>query len=127
MAANDAVRRQVVEVRGRLLQEGPGSAQAVLRQSIRWLSLMVEAGYNPDYQLDAIFMCFEASKVKIATKKAPFRLRDDYFCVNFCVEAMNNTRAMKHWAQLGARISTLTRGPGSRNTLYFQTHNESIG
>ena len=64
MAANDAVRRQVVEVRRGLLQEGPGSAQAVLRQSIRWLSLMVEAGYNPDYQLDAIFMCFEASKVK---------------------------------------------------------------
>ena len=67
----------------------------ILRESILWSSLITAAGYHQDFQLDAIFLCYSAAS------------------------ALNNQKASKHWAALGAKTARITRGEQSRNAKYF--------
>lgn len=67
----------------------------MLRESILWSSLITAAGYHQDFQLDAIFLCYSAAS------------------------ALNNQKASKHWANLGAKTARITRGEQSRNARYF--------
>ena len=71
------------------------SDKETLKKSIKWLSLIIEAQYNIDYHLDAIFLCHNAAV------------------------ALQNKKAVNHWAKLGSKIATVSRGEYSRNAMYF--------
>ena len=93
---NDRLRLNIYEIKLSLLDSSVTlKPKEVLERSIKLLSLMVEAQLSPDYHLDPIFMCCEASK------------------------ALGNDRALSHWSEKGAQISATTRGLLSRNTAYF--------
>merc|ERR1719270_139942 len=71
------------------------SDKETLKKSIKWLSLIIEAQYNIDYHLDPIFLCHNAAV------------------------ALQNEKAVNHWAKLGSKIATVSRGEYSRNAMYF--------
>ena len=71
------------------------SANEILKKSIKWLSLLMEAQYHIDYHLDPIFLCHSAAMM------------------------LGNEKAVKHWAKLGAKIAGISRGEFSKNSMYF--------
>ena len=72
------------------------SAKEILKKSIKWLSLIIEAEYNIDYHLDPIFLSHNAAMM------------------------LRNEKAIKHWAKLGAKVASISRGEYSKNSMYFQ-------
>ena len=67
----------------------------ILREAIRWSTMISAAGYHQDFQLDAVFLSYCAAR------------------------AIKNKRAAQHWARRGAEIASITRGEKSRNAVYF--------
>ena len=100
MRKNDELRQTVVRLRSHLMSDSsmekmePGQ---ILREAIRWSTLISAAGYHQDFQLDAVFLSHSAAR------------------------AMKNERAAQHWARRGAEIAKITRGEKSRNAVYFMS------
>ena len=100
MSRNDELRQTVVRLRSHLMSDSsmeklePGQ---ILREAIRWSTLISAAGYHQDFQLDAVFVSYSAAR------------------------AIKNERAAQHWARRGAEIAKITRGEKSRNAVYFMS------
>ena len=92
---HDELRKQIFNLKMDIF-ENSCSPSDMLRKSIKLHSLMMMAGLSLEYQLDAVFLSFEASKL------------------------LKNDKSINHWSSLGVNIASIVRGEDSSYVKYFK-------